>query len=94
MRETGAGASPAQGARSPAITATSWPAVVVVPPMPRGQQTWDGLPVDLLDGQSIPQGGRMAPDEAGCAIWPGITWLGVAGCGSVTVAVGNQLGFQ
>jgi len=34
------------------------------------------------------------PDEAGCAIWPGITGLDVAGCGWATVAVGNRLGFQ
>ena len=34
------------------------------------------------------------PYVAGCAVSPGITWLGVAECGWVTVAVGSQLGFQ
>src|SRR5947209_13517219 len=33
-------------------------------------------------------------DEAGCAVWPGITRLDVAGCGWATVAVGSHLGSQ
>jgi hypothetical protein len=34
------------------------------------------------------------PGEAGCAVWPGITRLGLAGCGWLTVAVGSHLGSQ
>ena len=34
------------------------------------------------------------PDEAGSAVWPGITWLDVAACGWATVAVGSHLGSQ
>jgi len=36
----------------------------------------------------------VVPGVAGCAVWPGITRLGMAGFGWVTVVVGSQLGSQ
>jgi hypothetical protein len=36
----------------------------------------------------------VVPGVAGCAVWPGITRLGMAGRGWVTVTVGSQLGSQ
>jgi hypothetical protein len=42
---------------------------------------------------SIPQGGRVMLDMAGCAAWPGITWPCMAGYGWTTVAVGIQLSY-
>jgi len=38
---------------------------------------------DLLEYQSIPQGGWVMADAAGPAVWPGITRRGVAGYGRV-----------
>ena len=67
---------------------------MVVPPMPPGSaksrtnSLWTCLTV------SRSQGGWVMPDVAGCAVWPGITRLGVAGCGWATVTVGSQLGSQ
>lgn len=42
---------------------------------------------DLFEYQSRSRGGRVMPDEAGCAVWAGITRLNVAGCGWTTVAI-------
>lgn len=50
--------------------------------------------MDLFDGQAIPQGGWVMPDEARRAIRTGITSPGVAGCGWVMMAVGSHLGSQ
>ncbi len=36
----------------------------------------------------------MIADGAGCAVWPGITRLGVAGYSWTTVVVGSQFGSQ
>lgn len=41
----------------------AWPAAAV-PPMPRGRQTYHGLPADLLDGQASAAGGWVMLDVA------------------------------
>ena len=50
--------------------------------------------MDLFEYQARSQGGWVMPGEAGCAFWPGITRLDVAGCGWAAVAVGSHLGSQ
>ena len=87
----GAQASPTQGAQFPVIAPTTWPAAAVPP---RDQRRYHGLPVDLFDGQSSPQGSWMMTDVAGCAVRTGITGSDVAERRWATVAVGSQLGFQ
>ena len=50
--------------------------------------------MDLFEYQSIPQGGWVVLDVSECAVLPGVTRPGVAGCAWTTVAVGFHLGSQ
>ena len=65
MRSTveAGGADLAQGARFPMITPTTR-LVIVVSPMPRGQQDQGQASVDLFDGQANPLGSWMMADVA------------------------------